>query len=142
VGSTSDLEVGWRRGKQGGIYSLVDGGGGAAHQKWRWRGGGSPVGHEVGNNIAMVRSQARLSGEKGEGQDRVRSTRRRANDVPTRNERGGVRYGNEGEKREPTSAPGKEGRTVQGRGECGAMLRPFEHDTRGPRHRRLPQDTP
>jgi hypothetical protein len=30
------------------------------------------------------------------------------------NERGGVRYGDEGENREPTSVSGKEGRTVQG----------------------------
>jgi hypothetical protein len=35
--------------------------------------------------------------------------------VPARKEtRGGVRYGDEGENREPTAVPGKEGRTVQG----------------------------
>jgi hypothetical protein len=55
--------------------------------------------------------------------------------------REGVRYGNEGKSREPTSVPGKEGRTVQGRGECSTMLRPCEYDSRGPHHRRLPQDT-
>jgi hypothetical protein len=54
--TASDLEVGWRGGKQGGIYSPVDGGGGAAHRERRRRGGGSPAGHEVGNNIAKVRS--------------------------------------------------------------------------------------
>jgi hypothetical protein len=65
VSSTSDLKVRWRRGKQGGIYRLVDGGGGAAHQKWGWRGGESPVGHKVGNNVAMVRSLCELEWGKG-----------------------------------------------------------------------------
>jgi hypothetical protein len=84
MNSTSDLEVGWRRGKQGGIYSPVDEGGGAAHRERRQHGGGSPAGHEVVNNIAKMRSPARLSGGKKEKegtrfarQRGVRATHRR-----------------------------------------------------------------
>jgi hypothetical protein len=56
-------------------------------------------------------------------------------------ERGGVRYRNESENSRADKRAGERGHTVQWRGECGAMLRPREHDSRGPRHRRLPQDT-
>jgi hypothetical protein len=59
MSSTSDLEVGWRRGKQGGIYRLVDGGGGVAHRKQGGVGGITSE-QEVGNNIAMVHSPCEL----------------------------------------------------------------------------------
>jgi hypothetical protein len=106
-----------------------------------WR--GAPVGHEVGNNSAMVRSLCKLEwGKKkrrGRGSLSKETCERHTSEKG--NEREGVRYGDEGENREPTSVPGKEGRIVQGRGECGAMPRPLEHDSRGSRHRWLPQDT-
>jgi hypothetical protein len=77
VSSTSDLNAGWRRGKPGGIYRLVDGGGGTAHRKWGWHERESLVGHKVENNVAMVRSLCELEWGK--------------------RERRGVRYGNESE---------------------------------------------
>jgi hypothetical protein len=86
---------------------------------------------------------ASSSGEKEKGGDGVHLPRRRASDVPTRKRtRGrGVRYGNESENSRDDKRAEERGRTVQWRGECGAMLWPREHDSRGPRHRRLPQDT-
>jgi hypothetical protein len=100
MSSTSDLEVGWRRGKQGGNYSLVGGGGGAAHRKRGQRRGGSPVEHEVGNNIAMVHSLSELEQGKRErrGWDSCDKETCERRTGEKRNERGGVWYLDEGEK--------------------------------------------
>jgi hypothetical protein len=92
--STSDLRVGWRRGKQRSIYNLMDRGGGAMHRERRQQGGGLPLEHEVGNNIAMVRSLCELGWGKRKG---------RGSDTGTR-----------AKNQEPMRAPGKEGRTVLG----------------------------
>jgi hypothetical protein len=117
LSSTSYLEVGWRRGKQGGIYSLVDGGGGTAHRKQRRRGGGSPVGHKVGNNIAKVRSPCELEWGKrrkdGMGfarQGGVRATHQREE----KRERVGVRYRDEGENESRQRCRGKRGVQCKG----------------------------
>jgi hypothetical protein len=100
---------------------MVDRGGGVAHRKQRRRGGGSPVGHEVGNNIAMVCSLRELEwGKKRKGEDKVRSAKRRVSDTPTRKEtrEGGSGTGTRAKNREPTSVPGKEG--VQSKDEASA----------------------
>jgi hypothetical protein len=54
MSSALDLGVRWRIGKQGVIYSLVDGGGGAAHRKWRRREAASgSLGGESANHGAL-----------------------------------------------------------------------------------------
>jgi hypothetical protein len=83
--------VGWRRGKQGGIYSLVDGGGGAAHRKRRRRGGGITRGTRGGEQHRPGALPMRHTSEK-------------------RNERGG--YG--GRKPRADTCAGERGRTVRG----------------------------
>jgi hypothetical protein len=85
-----------------------------------------------------------LSGEKGERTGWVCSARGACerHTSEKRNEREGVRYGNEGEKsRADTSAGEKRSVQCKGRGECGAMPRPSEHDSRGSGHRWFLQDT-
>jgi hypothetical protein len=75
----------------------------------------SPVGHKVVGASAMVRSLCELEWEKGERRGRgslgKEACGRRA--YKKRKEREGVRYRNEGENREPTSMPGKEGCTEE-----------------------------
>jgi hypothetical protein len=98
MSSTSDLEVGWRRGKQGGIYkSLVDGGGGAVHREW----GGVEGNHwgitRWGERQPWCAPCASLSGAKEKGGDEVRSTKRRASNGAPKEKKEGVRYGDEGE---------------------------------------------
>jgi hypothetical protein len=82
-------------------------------------------------------------GKKRKGEDEVRSSKRHVSDTLMRKEtrEGGSGTGTRAKIQEPTSVPGKEGRTVQWRGECGAMPRPREHVTRGPRPRWRPQNT-
>jgi hypothetical protein len=77
----------------------MDGGSGATHRERRRRGKGSLVGHEVGNNIAMVRSLCELEWGKGE--------------------RRGVRYRDEGEKPRADEGAGKR-RTYSAKGETSA----------------------
>jgi hypothetical protein len=57
-----------------------------------------------------------LVGKNEKGGDGVRATRRCVGGSSPKEKKGkrGVRYGDEGENREPASVPGKEGRTVQG----------------------------
>jgi hypothetical protein len=84
MGSIPGLGVGWRRGKQGGIYSLVDGGGGAAHRKQRQRGGGITSGtrggeqrhHGVLPGLVLV-GKRRKEGMAFVRQGDVRATHRR-----------------------------------------------------------------
>jgi hypothetical protein len=91
---------------------LVDGGGDAVHRKRRrWE---SLGGHKVGRASAMVRSLCELEWGKGERRgcgslDQAACEQR----GPKGKERGGVRYGDESENREPTRVPGSEGRTVR-----------------------------
>jgi hypothetical protein len=93
----------------------VNGGGGAAHRKWRQRRGESlGKGHEVGRALAMVRSLCEL--EWGKGERRGRGSLDQAaceQRGPKGKERGGVWYRNESENREPTRVPGSEGRTMR-----------------------------
>jgi hypothetical protein len=76
----------------------------------------SPVGHKVVGASAMVRSLCELDWEKGE-------------------RRGRGSLGKEACERRAYKRAGKRGAyRGGGRGECGTMPRPREHDTRGPRH--------
>jgi hypothetical protein len=73
------------------------------------------VGHEVGNNIAMVCSLRELEWGKGEmrGWDSCNKEMHERRCWQEK-KREGVRYGDEGKNRELTSVPGKEGHTMQG----------------------------
>jgi hypothetical protein len=102
----------------------------------------SPVGHKVGNNITMVRSLCELEWGKRrrEGMELARRGGVRAT-VPTRKEtRGGSGTGTRAKNESRQGCQGKRGVQCKGRGECGAMPRPREHDSRGPRQQQLPQD--
>jgi hypothetical protein len=106
--------------------------------------GESLMGHEVGNNIAMVRSLCELEWGKREkrgwGSLAKEACERHA--YRKKNEREGVRYGNESEDSRADKRAGERGvYSARGRGECGAMPRPCEHDSRGSGHQCLPQDT-
>jgi hypothetical protein len=79
--------------------------------------GESPAGHEVGNNIAMVRSPCELEWGKREKEGTGFARHRGARATHRREKNawgGGVWCGNGSENRELTSVLGKEGRTVQG----------------------------
>ena len=72
-------------------YSLVDGGGGAAHREWRRHGWETLMVHKVRKKLAIVRSLRELEWreEKGGGEG-IRSTRMRASyRVPPKEEKGG-----------------------------------------------------
>jgi hypothetical protein len=94
-----------------------------------------------GKTAAMVRSLCELEWQKEEGRGELSRRGGVRATVPTRKEkREGVQNGSEDRNREPTGVPEKRDIQCKGRGECGAMPRPREHGTHGPRHRRLPQN--
>jgi hypothetical protein len=117
MSSTSDLKAGWRRGKQGGIYRPVDGGGGAAHRKWRRRGGDHQWNTRWGTISPWCTPHASFEWGKRR-KDGMGSLGKGACERHTsekRNERGGVRYGNEGEKSRADTSAGEK-RSVQCKG--------------------------
>jgi hypothetical protein len=91
----------------------VDGGGGAAHQKWRRRGRNHHGVTRWGERRPWCAPCASLSREKEKGGDRVRSMVGHARDGAPKEKKGGVRYGDKSENREPTRVPGTEGRIVR-----------------------------
>lgn len=117
MSSTLDLEVGWRRDAQGGIYRLVVEVVVQRTGKWRRSGRESLVGHEARRASAMVCSLGDLEcREEKEKEGRgIRLTWRHASGHVQKEEKekkGEVRYGNEAEGREPTRVQEKEGCTV------------------------------
>jgi hypothetical protein len=100
---------------------LVDGGGGTAHRERRRCGGGSPVGHEVGNNIAKVHSLRELEWGKRR-REGTRFAHKEAHErcaSKKRNKRRGGPVWGQGRKQGPAGVPGKEGHIVHG-GEANA----------------------
>jgi hypothetical protein len=134
--STSDL--GWNGGKASKVafYSLVDGGSGAMHRKWRRR-AGITSGSQGGEQCRHGALPGELEwGKREKGGDEVCSARRHASDGTDkeRNERGSG-TGMRAKIKSRQVCRGKRGVQCKGRGKCGAMPWPREHGTRGPRHR-------